>query len=48
MVVVRRLDPEYPRMGYEIQKGLMVDMPRGDGKADIIKGEGLFIKLFTE
>lgn len=39
MVVVRRLDPEYPRMGYEIQKGLMVDMPRGDGKADIIKGE---------
>lgn len=39
MVVVKRLDPEYPRMGYEIQKGLMVDMPRGDGKADIIKGE---------
>lgn len=30
MVVVRRLDPEYSRLGYEIQKGLIVDMPRGD------------------
>lgn len=39
MVVVKRLDPKYPRMGYEVQKGLMIDMPRGDGKADIIKGE---------
>lgn len=26
MVVVKRLDPEYPRLGYEVQKGLMVDM----------------------
>lgn len=39
MVVVKRLDPEFPRMGYEVQKGLMIDMPGGDGKADIIKGE---------
>ena len=39
MVVVKRLDPNYPRMGYEIQKGLVIDMPRGDGKADIVKGE---------
>ena len=39
MVVVKRLDPNYPRMGYEVQKGLMIDMPGGDGKADIIKGE---------
>ena len=39
MVVVKRLDPKYPRMGYEVQKGLMIDMPGGDGKADIIKGE---------
>ena len=39
MVVVKRLDPKYPRMGYEVQKGLIIDMPGGDGKADIIKGE---------
>lgn len=39
MVVVKRLDPNYPRMGYEVQKGLMIDMPRGDGKAEISKGE---------
>ena len=39
MVVVKRLDHEYSRMGYEVQKGLIVDMPGGDGKADIIKGE---------
>lgn len=39
MVVVKRLDPEFPRMGYKVQKGLMIDMPGGDGKADIIKGE---------
>ena len=37
MVVVKRLDSS--RMGYEVQKGLMIDMPRGDGKADIVKGE---------
>lgn len=39
MVVVKRLDPRYPRMGYEVQKGLIVDMPGGDGKAEITKGE---------
>lgn len=39
MVVVKRLDPNYPRMGYEVQKGLMIDMPGGDGQADITKGE---------
>ena len=39
MVVVKRLDPEYSRMGYEVQKGLMIDMPGGDGQADSIKGE---------
>lgn len=39
MVVVRRLDPEYSRLGYEIQKGLIVDMPRGDGKATITEDE---------
>lgn len=39
MVVVKQLDPKYPRMGYEVQKGLIVDMPNGDGKADIVKNE---------
>lgn len=39
MVTVKRLDPKYPRMGYEVQKGLIVDMPNGDGKADIVKNE---------
>lgn len=39
MVTVKRLDPKYPRMGYEIQKGLVVDMPRGDGKAEIVEAE---------
>lgn len=39
MVVVKRLDSDHPRMGYEVQKGLMIDMPRGDGKADIVKGD---------
>ena len=39
MVVVKRLDLKYPRLGYEVQKGLMVDMPGGDGKAEIIEAE---------
>lgn len=39
MVVVKRLDPKYPRLGYEVQKGLMVDMPGGDGKAEITEAE---------
>ena len=39
MVVVKRLDPNYPRMGYEIQKGLVIDMPNGDGKAEITESD---------
>lgn len=39
MVVVKRLDPDYPRMGYEVQKGLMIDMPRGDGNAEITESD---------
>lgn len=39
MVTVKRLDPKYPRLGYEVQKGLVVDMPLGDGKATIIEAE---------
>ena len=39
MVTVRRLDPEYPRLGYEIQKGLVIDMPNGDGKAEITESD---------
>lgn len=39
MVVVKRLDPEYPRLGYEVQKGLMVDMPYGDGNATITESK---------
>lgn len=38
-MVVKRLDPEYPRLGYEVQKGLMVDMPGGDGNAEIVENE---------
>lgn len=45
MVVVKRLDPEYPRLGYEIQKGLVVDMPRGDGKADIVEADDGMLTL---
>lgn len=39
MIVVKQLDPKYPRMGYEVQKGLIVDMPNGDGKATITEAE---------
>lgn len=39
MVTVKRLDPKYPRMCYEIQKGLVVDMPNGDGKATITEAD---------
>lgn len=39
MVVIKQLDPKYSRLGYEVQKGLMIDMPNGDGKADIVKNE---------
>ena len=37
MVVVKSLDSMYPRVCYEVQKGLIIDMPYGDGKAEIIK-----------
>lgn len=39
MVVVKRLDPRYDRMGYEVQKGLFVDMPRGDGRAEVTESK---------
>lgn len=39
MVVVKRLDPNYPRLGYEVQKGLIIDMPNGDGNAEIVENE---------
>lgn len=44
-MIVKRLDPKYPRMGYEVQKGLMIDMPGGDGQADIMKHEDGFLTL---
>lgn len=37
MVVIKQLDGA--RLGYEIQKGLTVDMPGGDGKAIITESE---------
>lgn len=40
MVKIKQLDPNYPRLGYEIKKGLVIDMPRGDGKADIVEDKG--------
>lgn len=40
MVTVKQLDPNYPRLGYEIKKGLVIDLPRGDGKADIAIDNG--------
>lgn len=45
MVVVKRLDPKYPRMGYEIQKGLIIDMPNGDGKAEITESDDGILTL---
>jgi hypothetical protein len=39
MVVVKCLDSKYSRIGYEVQKGLMIDMPYGDGKAKITEYE---------
>lgn len=39
MVVVKQLDPKYPRLGYEVQKGLIIDMPNGDGNATITEAE---------
>lgn len=40
MVTIKQLDPNYPRVGYEIKKGLVIDLPRGDGKADIVEDNG--------
>lgn len=35
MVTIKQINPNSPRLGYEVQKGLIVDMPNGDGKAII-------------
>lgn len=40
MVTVKQLDPNYPRLGYEIKKGLVIDLPRGDGNASIANENG--------
>ena len=40
MVKIKQLDPRYPRLGYEIKKGLVIDLPRGDGKASIANDNG--------
>lgn len=40
MVKVKQLDPKYPRLGYEIKKGLVIDLPRGDGNASIVGENG--------
>lgn len=40
MVTIKQLDPNYPRLGYEIKKGLVIDLPRGDGKASIANENG--------
>lgn len=39
MVVVKKLDPRFLRIGYEVQKGLFVNMPLGDGDATITEAE---------
>ena len=40
MVAIKQLDLKYPRLGYEIKKGLVIDLPRGDGNARIINENG--------
>ena len=40
MVTIKQLDPKYPRLGYEIKKGLVIDLPRGDGNANIANDNG--------
>jgi hypothetical protein len=40
MVTIKQLDPKYPRLGYEIKKGLVIDLPRGDGNASIANDNG--------
>lgn len=40
MVTIKQLDSKYPRLGYEIKKGLVIDLPRGDGNASIVGDNG--------
>lgn len=40
MVTIKQLDPKYPRLCYEIKKGLVIDLPRGDGNASIANENG--------
>lgn len=40
MVTIKQINPNSPRLGYEVQKGLIVDMPNGDGKAIIEEADG--------
>lgn len=40
MVEVKQLDSKYLRLGYEIKKGLVIDLPRGDGNASIVEDNG--------
>lgn len=40
MVTIKQLDLKYPRLRYEIKKGLVIDLPRGDGKASIAIDNG--------
>ena len=41
MVTIKQINPNSPRLGYEVQKGLIVDMPNGDGKATIEETDGV-------
>lgn len=38
MVTIKRLTPEFPRLGYEVQKGLMIDLD-GTGDAEITESD---------
>lgn len=40
MVTITQINPNSPRLGYEVQKGLIVDMPNGDGEATIEENDG--------
>lgn len=40
MVTIKQINPNSPRLGYEVQKGLIVDMPNGDGEATIEENDG--------
>lgn len=41
MVTIKQINPNSQRLGYEVQKGLIVDMPNGDGKATIEETDGV-------